>query len=308
MDKRLKLKAPFPYFGGKSKIAGRVWECLGAVDRYIEPFFGSGAVLLNRPDWTEGKCEIVNDKDAMIANAWRAIKYMPGDVLAMSSMWPVNHADLLARRKWICDNRESIGKTVMSDPEFFDARAASWWIYVMCLSIGGFTANKKSIPQLHHQTGAMGMSEDDARAMMDALSERMRNVRVVCGDWSQVLGGNWQDDGATCGVFLDPPYSTDLGREKECYAVDDMGGVVSSKVRDWCAKKGSRPNMRIVLCGYDSEHDALLEHGWRSEAWTANGCWPTRADDETVTRSMVNRKRERLWISPHCDDRQSTLF
>ena len=66
--------------------------------------------------------------------------------------------------------------------------------------------------------------------------------------------------------------------------------------------------MRIVLCGYGDEHDELLEHGWRAESWTANGCWPVRSSDDHVTRGMENRKKERLWISPHCDDRQPTLF
>lgn len=45
------LAAPFPYFGGKARIADRVWQALGKVDHYLEPFFGSGAVLLRRPDW-----------------------------------------------------------------------------------------------------------------------------------------------------------------------------------------------------------------------------------------------------------------
>lgn len=46
------MKAPFPYFGGKSKIADVVWSALGQPAHYIEPFFGSGAVLLARPFWT----------------------------------------------------------------------------------------------------------------------------------------------------------------------------------------------------------------------------------------------------------------
>lgn len=43
------LKAPFPWFGGKSKIANEVWRRFGDVPNYVEPFFGSGAVLLGRP-------------------------------------------------------------------------------------------------------------------------------------------------------------------------------------------------------------------------------------------------------------------
>lgn len=34
-------KAPFPYFGGKSKAAPLVWQLLGDVEHYVEPFAGS---------------------------------------------------------------------------------------------------------------------------------------------------------------------------------------------------------------------------------------------------------------------------
>jgi DNA adenine methylase len=43
------LEAPFPWFGGKRKVASLVWARFGEVVNYVEPFFGSGAVLLN---WT----------------------------------------------------------------------------------------------------------------------------------------------------------------------------------------------------------------------------------------------------------------
>ena len=75
------LRAPFPYFGGKSMIADLIWRRLGCVKRYIEPFFGSGAVLLKRPDWRENPDEIICDKDGHIANVWRSIKFAP-DVVA----------------------------------------------------------------------------------------------------------------------------------------------------------------------------------------------------------------------------------
>ncbi len=55
------LKAPFPYFGGKSKVASVVWKLLGQPKHYLEPFFGSGAVLLGRPDYHQGMVETVND-------------------------------------------------------------------------------------------------------------------------------------------------------------------------------------------------------------------------------------------------------
>lgn len=43
------LKAPFPWFGGKSRAADLVWSRFGDVQNYVEPFAGSLAVLLARP-------------------------------------------------------------------------------------------------------------------------------------------------------------------------------------------------------------------------------------------------------------------
>ena len=35
------LKAPFPFFGGKSRVADNVWSRFGNVPNYVEPFAGS---------------------------------------------------------------------------------------------------------------------------------------------------------------------------------------------------------------------------------------------------------------------------
>lgn len=45
-----RLSAPFPYFGGKSHVAPIVWQAFGDPRHYIEPFCGSCAVLLARPN------------------------------------------------------------------------------------------------------------------------------------------------------------------------------------------------------------------------------------------------------------------
>ena len=61
------LRAPFPWFGGKSRVADAVWERFGEVRNYVEPFFGSGAVLLGRACGARGT-ETVNDLDGFVAN------------------------------------------------------------------------------------------------------------------------------------------------------------------------------------------------------------------------------------------------
>jgi hypothetical protein len=110
------LKAPFPYFGGKSRVAELVWSRLGPVDNYIEPFFGSGAVLLRRPD--PPKIETVNDLDCMVANFWRATQRDPEGVAAWAD-GPVNEADLHSRHRWLVlsDDAAAFRQRMRSDPE-----------------------------------------------------------------------------------------------------------------------------------------------------------------------------------------------
>lgn len=79
MSDRSQLRAPFPWFGGKSRIASQVWKRFGDVRNYVEPFFGSGATLLLRPQPFSGT-ETVNDLDGMVANFWRALSKAPDEV------------------------------------------------------------------------------------------------------------------------------------------------------------------------------------------------------------------------------------
>ncbi len=131
----LKLKAPFPYFGGKSRIAALVWERLGNVDNYCEPFFGSGAVLWLRRD--PPKIETVNDADCYVANFWRATQQAP-DAVADFADGPVNEADLHARHRWLVlsDDAAAFRQLMRSDPDYFDPKVAGWWCWGLCCWIG----------------------------------------------------------------------------------------------------------------------------------------------------------------------------
>jgi site-specific DNA-adenine methylase len=128
-------KAPFPYMGGKAAIASEVWARFGQVDRYIEPFAGSLAVLLARPLPFGGR-EIVNDSDGLLVNVWRAMSADP-DAVARWCDWPATENDLHARHAWLVGKREDITRSLEGDPEWFDAKAAGWWLWGISLWIGG---------------------------------------------------------------------------------------------------------------------------------------------------------------------------
>jgi len=126
------MKAPFVWFGGKRKVAPQIWEALGDVDNYAEPFAGSLAVLLERPhDLGDGRrrAETVNDADHFLANFWRALALDPDGVAAYAD-WPVNESDLFARHLWlVTKGREILSEGIEGDPMFYDSRVAGWWVW-----------------------------------------------------------------------------------------------------------------------------------------------------------------------------------
>jgi hypothetical protein len=324
------LKAPFPWFGGKSRCAPEVWAALGDVANYVEPFAGSLAVLLGRPAGHTGHVETVNDKDAYICNVWRALAAAPEEV-AQYADWPVNETDLLARHLWLVNTgRERLAK-LEAAPDYYDAQVAGFWLWGQCLWIGsGWCSGNgpwsvvggevvggnpgqgvnRQLPHLGnpgqgvnrkrpHLKGHQGINCQADRAALlayfGALAARLRRVRVCCGDWQRVVTRGALAHGDTVGVFLDPPYSGEV-RDPSLYAVEDL--TVAAGVREWCLSRGDDSRLRIVLAGYESEHvEQMAAAGWRMVAWKANAAYQS-ADSDGANKA--NRKQERLWMSPHC--------
>jgi hypothetical protein len=139
------LKAPFPWAGGKSRVADIVWDRFGDVPNYVEPFFGSGAVLLGRPH--EPHIETINDKDCYVANFWRALQSDPDEVAYYADQ-PVNEADQHAKHLWLISQTDW-AEQMKTDPDHYDAKIAGWWVWGQSIWIGsGWCAGLSQLPHL----------------------------------------------------------------------------------------------------------------------------------------------------------------
>ena len=335
------LKSPFPYFGGKSRAAHLIWERFGKVVNYVEPFFGSGAVLLQRPQPFDGT-ETVNDKDGMIANFFRALQSNP-DHLAIYADNPVNENDLHARHIYLVNHREELTARLEGDPEYYDVKLAGWWVWgIACWIGGGWCSGKgpwQSIEddqgnrQLVHLSNAgqgvkrqlvhlgnagqgvkrkrvhlgnAGRGVNRKRAELihyfNQLAFRLNDVRVCCGDWKRITGPSVTFKHELTAILLDPPYSNDE-RAEGLYAEDC--GSVAAEAREWAIANGKNPLLRIALCGYETEHQMPAD--WESIKWHAPGGYDRLSHDvETIGK---NRTKERIWFSPNClKAEQSSLF
>lgn len=353
------IRAPFPWFGGKSRVAALVWQRFGNVPNFVESFAGSLAVLLGRPH--EPRIETVNDLDCYISNFWRALQADPEGVAHWAD-WPVNEADLHARHWWLV-RQAGFRERMHEEADYYDSQVAGWWVWGICQWIGGGwcavwnegdprppgrTADGKTerrrpalmkggrgVHRLSQQRpilsnagigvhrpsqqishlGSNGHYGNGIHAKdfgnhlyeyMYALAQRLRRVRVCCGDFERVLGPTPTFKQGLTGVFLDPPYSSKY-RDGDLYAVDSLS--VAQRAAAWCLEeieeytradgprtfKGPRylhPKLRIALCGYEGDYEMPAD--WDCVAWKAAGGYGSQGNGND------NPHRERIWFSPHC--------
>jgi len=317
------LRSPFPWFGGKARVASLVWERFGSVRNYVEPFFGSGAVLLQRPE-PDGT-ETVNDADGYVANFWRALQHDP-DIVCHYASGPVNEADLHARHVWLLQRRGELLERLCADPYCYDPRIAGWWVWGQSIWIAGGWCDKRGswwpdengllaqgnggvcrqrphlgdagrgVKRQRPHLGNAGTGVKRQGSLLDylhGLADRLAAVRVCCGDWSRVCGPSVTYKHGTTAVFLDPPYSAEADRDMGCYSTDS--GTVAHDVRAWCLENGDNPLLRIALCGYDTEHEVLEDQGWECLDWSTSGGYSSQGKGRAA-----NRHRERIWFSAAC--------
>ena len=280
-------------------------------------------MLLGAPDGK--RVATINDADGFVANFWRSIAKCPEDV-AHHADWPCNEVDLFARHSWLVRQAATLTERLHADPDWFDVKIAGWWCWGACNWIGsGWCSgtgpwihdgekivDSRKLPHLgdagqgiNRQLPHLGDAGQDDMHPRTAyilewfglLHDRLRNVRVACGDWGRVVKDSVTTRHGLTGVFLDPPYT----KGAMDYAAGGVGGALADDVRAWCLANGDDKKLRIVLCGHAGEHDELLHHGWHLRAWTA------RKGYALTDEAVQNSKDETLWCSPHCVPVEQTL-
>lgn len=343
------LVAPFPYFGGKSKVTGDVWQRLGDVHTYVEPFAGSLAVLLGRPNahsWWRRR-ESVGDTSGLVVNFYRAVAADPAAV-ARHASWPVTEADLTARHLALVRVQADLADQLATDPEYFDARLAGWWVWGISAWVGGEWCSGlgpwhpgsdsgpgvyRKMPMVAGNHGGRGIHkpltseptvlEDgtvDVAGMYEAhldrvftrIAQRLRRVRITCGDWSRLTRSAVEPrKGEVTGVFLDPPYDPSA-RRGDLYGPSDTRGAapevaVHDAAREWAISVGEDDRFRIAYCTYadPGEEEELRAAQWVPLRWSASGGYGLQSNN----RARENKDKEVIWFSPACLNPESgTLF
>lgn len=267
------MRAPFAYYGGKTGLAGEIVSLFPEHDVYLEPFFGSGAVLFAK---IPAKVEVVNDLDAGAVAFFRMLRDRPEDLERVCALTPHARAEFdaglaptddkleRARRFWARVN-QSFAKTA--------GPGGGWSV----------TASRsESVPQSIR--GRLGRFQ--------ACAERLMGVSIESCDGVGLIT-RLARPGTV--VYADPPYpyqarSGRAARSTEPGAFSDygtdMGGVEDH--RRLAEVLHSTP-AHVFLSGYDCPLYDELYAGWdRAE-------FATTAHSSNAITSRRGKRTEVVW-------------
>lgn len=179
------MKSILKYFGGKFYLAKWIVSYFPEHVTYVEPFFGAGNVLLQKPP---SKIEIVNDIDPIIYAVWRTIKDDP--------------EQLVKHLKEIRHNKQTFEKFKHFESEHRGYTA----VREIVLTRMSRSADRKSYQDSTRLRRDMPEAESawlSAVESIPPLAERMKLVGVFNGEAIECIT---QLNKPTTLIYCDPPY------------------------------------------------------------------------------------------------------
>ena len=268
------MNAILKYPGAKWSLAEWIIGCFPPHHSYLEPFFGSGAVLFNKP---RSNIETVNDLDGDVVNLFECIRQDPEKLGRMVYYTPYS--------------RQEYEKTYLPDlpADPFD-RAARF--LVRCNQGYGFRTNEIRVGWKNDVQGRerayAAKNWIELPEVIAQAAERLRGVQIECRTAVDVIA---RFNAENVLIYCDPPYilsSRSGGKRQYKHEMTDADHEKLLTV----LKEHRGP---VLISGYPSKlYDQELRD-WHRETATA-------------TDQLSRRREEVLWMNFDPELRQETMF
>lgn len=221
------------YPGSKWNIVRQIITRIPEHHSYVEPFFGSGAVLFNKP---KSDIETVNDLDSEVVNLFRCIQKDSERLARLVMTTPYS------REAYEGEFNPDVSTKYLSSFQ----RAAGF--LTRCWQGYGFRANGYKVGWKNDVVG-----RERAYALWDwyrlpewiiEIAERLRNVQIECRPALEVIR-RFNHKGVF--QYLDPPYilKTRNGKQYRHEMPDEEHEAMLKELLD--------SEAMVMLSGYDSE-------------------------------------------------------
>ena len=274
--KTKRVKPPLKWHGGKHYLAKKIIEQFPPHIHYVEPYFGGGAVLLQKPaEWIENHSEVVNDINDELINFWRVIGSTDwcAQLKRQLEMQPFAHESFIH----LCNPALTPFLTPVDRAHAFFVR------YRMSRQGLG-----KDFATLSRNRTRGGMNEQVSSWLtaiegLPEAHERLKRVAILSGDALQVIKSQ---DGPNTLFYLDPPYLHETRTSKNDYEYE----VDKEHHQKLLATLGVIAG-KFILSGYPHpEYDyAQTTYRWRRV--------DIEIDNKASSRKVKGKKVECLWMN-----------
>lgn len=240
------MKKVLKYPGSKWNIAGRIVEMIPKHHSYVEPFFGSGAVLFNK---APSDIETVNDLDSDVTNLFRCIRDDAGKLARLVMVIP------FSREEYDSEFLNSVKK--QDDPYMRASR-----FLVRCWQGHGFRTGGGKVGWKNDVVG-----REKAYALWDwyrlpgwivSIAGRLRMVQIENRPALEVIK-RFDHPGVL--QYWDPPYLLGTRRGKQ----------YRHEMEDWeheeLLKVAVDSSAKIIISGYESEMYNDYLKGWQKASF-----------------------------------------
>ena len=203
-----KTVKPFlKWAGGKGQLLKEIERYYpfdsGKITKYAEPFVGGGAVLFDILSKYDLEQIYISDINAELINTYRIIR---DDIDALIKMLygmknEFISLDADARKEYYMKQRERFNDLKVNANESINIEKAALMIFLNKTCFNGlFRVNKKGLFNVPMGSYKNPMICDEAN--LRAVSEKLQNVTIVCGDYRE--SADFIDENTF--VYFDPPY------------------------------------------------------------------------------------------------------
>ena len=206
-NNNIKVKPFLKWAGGKSQMLPEIEKYYpfsnGTINKYAEPFVGGGAILFDILNKYHLKEIYISDINAELINTYHIIRDNIDSMIRILSMLQDEFIpmDTDNRKAYYLKKRERFNELKVSGDKNINIEKAALMIYLNKTCFNGlYRVNKNgefNVPMGLYKKPTI-CDEENLRA----VSEKLKNVTIVCGDYRE--SADFIDKDTF--VYFDPPY------------------------------------------------------------------------------------------------------
>ena len=203
------MKPLISYYGGKQRIASKIFPYFPKHTVYVEPFAGGAALLFAKPNPVVSNFnhykEVLNDKNDLLINLYRVAIEKPKEL----------ELKIQATLYSQSDHREA--KKITKNPTDYDDVTKAWAFYVNINQGFSKTLNRGWSTTVY--TDNQASTWHNKKLRLPEILDRLKNVHISCEDAIRCIK-RW--DSPQSLFYCDPPYPNAEQGHYSGYSIDDF--------------------------------------------------------------------------------------